>query len=92
MFVKQALKELPRDKIQLATKFGIEESNFSTFQFKINGSPEYVRSCCEASLKRLGVEYIDLYYQQRVDTSIPIEDTVNNFFSSIYYDNVLQVV
>ena len=40
------------------------------------GSPEYVRSCIEASLKRLDVEYIDLYYQHRVDTSVPIEDTV----------------
>ncbi|KAE9589638.1 putative perakine reductase [Lupinus albus] len=43
---------------------------------KINGTPEYVRSSCEGSLKRLGTEYIDLYYQHRVDTSIPIEETV----------------
>nr|ACJ85394.1 unknown [Medicago truncatula] len=42
----------------------------------IKGSPEYVRSSCEASLKRLNVEYIDLYYQHRVDTTVPIEDTV----------------
>ncbi|XP_028754616.1 probable aldo-keto reductase 1 [Neltuma alba] len=76
ILVGKALKELPREKIQLATKFGIEEANFSNFQFRVNGTPEYVRSCCEASLKRLGVEYIDLYYQHRVDTSVPIEDTV----------------
>ncbi|XLS96960.1 hypothetical protein HN51_039695 [Arachis hypogaea] len=43
---------------------------------KIKGTPDYVRSCCEASLKRLGVEYIDLYYQHRVDTSVPIEQTM----------------
>lgn len=42
----------------------------------VKGSPEYVRKCCEASLKRLDVDYIDLYYQHRVDTSVSIEDTV----------------
>jgi len=50
----------------------------------VNGSPEYVRSCCEGSLQRLGVSYIDLYYQHRVDTTVPIEDTVSaaiNYFS-----------
>ncbi|WJX85547.1 palmitoyltransferase akr1 [Trifolium repens] len=73
----KALKELPREKIQLATKFGISRGQGSGFTgMTIKGSPEYVRSCCEASLKRLGVEYIDLYYQHRVDTSVPIEDTV----------------
>ncbi len=45
---------------------------------KVNGSPEYVRSCCEASLKRLDVQYIDLYYQHRVDTKVPIEETVSD--------------
>lgn len=39
----------------------------------VKGTPEYVRSCCEASLKRLDVDYIDLYYQHRIDTSLPIE-------------------
>ncbi|KAK4261455.1 hypothetical protein QN277_004448 [Acacia crassicarpa] len=76
ILVGKALKELPREKIQLATKFGIEHIDFSTSQFRVNGTPEYVRSCCETSLKRLGLEYIDLYYQHRVDTSVPIEDTV----------------
>lgn len=70
----QALKQLPREKIQLATKFGIIASE--GFQFKVKGTPEYVRQCCEASLKRLGVDYIDLYYQHRIDSSVPIEDTV----------------
>lgn len=45
----------------------------------VKGSPEYVRKCCEASLKRLDVDYIDLYFQHRVDTSVPIEDTVSNY-------------
>ncbi|KAK7269168.1 hypothetical protein RIF29_21884 [Crotalaria pallida] len=75
-FLDQALKQLPREKIQLATKFGIEKIDLSNNNFKINGTPEYVRSCCEASLKRLGVEYIDLYYQHRVDKTVPIEETV----------------
>lgn len=43
---------------------------------RVKGTPEYVRECCEASLKRLDVDYIDLYYQHRVDQSVPIEDTV----------------
>lgn len=70
----QALKQLPREKIQLATKFGIV--GMKSTEVIVNGTPEYVRSCCEGSLKRLGVEYIDLYYQHRIDTSVPIEDTV----------------
>ncbi|CAK8544765.1 unnamed protein product [Lathyrus sativus] len=73
----KALKQLPRENIQLATKFGIFKGDAPGFtDVSVKGSPEYVRSCCEASLKRLGVEYIDLYYQHRVDTSMPIEDTV----------------
>ncbi|KAL5768258.1 hypothetical protein ACOSP7_014813 [Xanthoceras sorbifolium] len=75
ILVGKALKQLPREKVQLATKFGIVKMD-STSGLVINGTPEYVRSCCEASLKRLDVEYIDLYYQHRVDTSVPIEDTM----------------
>lgn len=71
----QALKQLPRDKVQLATKFGVVK--IENTQVVVNGTPEYVRSCCEASLKRLGVDYIDLYYQHRIDTTVPIEDTVS---------------
>ncbi|KAJ1385142.1 NADP-dependent oxidoreductase domain [Sesbania bispinosa] len=70
----KALKQLPREKIQLATKFGIVKLDFSSVHVK--GTPDYVRSCCEASLKRLDVDYIDLYYQHRVDTTVPIEKTV----------------
>ncbi|KAK4541611.1 hypothetical protein RGQ29_033235 [Quercus rubra] len=70
----KALKQLPREKIQIATKFGVKIIGFP--QMEVNGSPEYVRSSCEASLKRLDVQYIDLYYQHRVDTKVPIEETV----------------
>ena len=78
--VDQALNQLPREKIQLATKFGI--ASFDISNMLVKGTPDYVRSCCEASLKRLDVEYIDLYYQHRVDKSVPIEETVRDFFSS----------
>ncbi|XP_041018550.1 probable aldo-keto reductase 1 [Juglans microcarpa x Juglans regia] len=71
----KALKQLPREKIQIATKFGIKRLLLSS-GMDVDGSPEYVRSCCEASLKRLDVEYIDLYYQHRVDTKVPIEETI----------------
>ncbi|KAJ1385143.1 NADP-dependent oxidoreductase domain [Sesbania bispinosa] len=74
VLVGKALKQLPREKIQLATKFGILRRGLSGIS--INGSPDYVRSSIEASLKRLDVEYIDLYYQHRVDNSVPIEETV----------------
>ncbi|XP_015875381.1 probable aldo-keto reductase 1 [Ziziphus jujuba] len=74
LLVGKALKQLPRQKIQLSTKFGIVGVEGSGIIVK--GTPEYVRSCCEASLKRLDVDYIDLYYQHRIDTSIPIEETM----------------
>ena len=64
-----------RDKVVLATKFGNMRSADGAF-LGISGTPEYVRSCCEASLRRLKVEVIDLYYQHRVDPKTPIEDTV----------------
>jgi len=64
-----------RDRVVLATKFGNERKPDGTF-VGVNGRPEYVRSACEASLRRLGVETIDLYYQHRVDAKVPIEDTV----------------
>ncbi|THG05775.1 probable aldo-keto reductase 1 isoform X1 [Camellia sinensis] len=74
ILVGKALKQLPREKIQLATKFGIVKLDRT--QVVVNGSVQYVRSCCEASLKRLGVDYIDLYYVHRIDTSVPIEETM----------------
>jgi aryl-alcohol dehydrogenase-like predicted oxidoreductase len=64
-----------RDRVVLATKFGNvrdEQGN----NLGIDGSPDYVRRACEASLQRLGVDHIDLYYQHRVDTNVPIEETV----------------
>jgi Predicted oxidoreductases (related to aryl-alcohol dehydrogenases) len=64
-----------RDDVQLATKFGNERLADGT-RLGINGRPDYVRRACDASLQRLGVEYIDLYYQHRVDPSVPIEETV----------------
>ncbi|OMO96355.1 Aldo/keto reductase [Corchorus olitorius] len=75
ILVGKALKQLPREKVQLATKFGVETWDVID-QFTIKGTPEYARTCIEASLKRLDVEYIDLYYLHRVDTTIPIEDTM----------------
>ncbi len=63
-----------RDEVQLATKFSIHDDERGVRT--INGRPENVRACAEASLRRLGVDVIDLYYQHRVDPTVPIEDTV----------------
>jgi aryl-alcohol dehydrogenase-like predicted oxidoreductase len=74
MLVGRFLREIPRGNIVVATKFGFEFADG-----KISGvdsSPENVRRACEASLQRLGIETIDLYYQHRVDPNVPIEDTV----------------
>ena len=73
-FVGAAIKE-HRHRIILATKFGIVRNRKGEF-VGVNGRPDYVRSACEASLKRLEVDVIDLYYQHRVDPDIPIEETV----------------
>ncbi|HKS01783.1 MAG TPA: aldo/keto reductase [Arthrobacter sp.] len=64
-----------RSDVVLATKFGNERREDGSW-VGINGRPEYVRSACDASLQRLGVDHIDLYYQHRVDKTVPIEDTV----------------
>jgi len=64
-----------RNQVVLATKFGNQRSPDGQF-LGVNGKPEYVRRSCDASLKRLGVEMIDLYYQHRVDPTVPIEETV----------------
>jgi aryl-alcohol dehydrogenase-like predicted oxidoreductase len=63
-----------RDEVVLATKFGVERSEDGS-RGGINGSPDYVRKACDASLKRLGVDHIDLYYQHRVDAGVPVEET-----------------
>jgi aryl-alcohol dehydrogenase-like predicted oxidoreductase len=65
-----------RDKVVLATKFGIVRDPANPAVRGVNGKPDYIRRSCEGSLKRLGVETIDLYYQHRVDRSTPIEETV----------------
>lgn len=72
--VGRALKG-KRDKVVLATKFGNMRGKNGEF-LGISGKPDYVKACCDASLKRLGVETIDLYYQHRVDSETPIEETV----------------
>ena len=64
-----------REQIVLATKFGNQRSEDGSY-LGINGTPDYVRQACDASLRRLGVEHIDLYYQHRVDLKTPIEETV----------------
>ena len=64
-----------RDRVVLATKFGVVRSAEDPTVRGFNGKPEYVKSACDASLKRLGVDHIDLYYQHRVDAEVPIEDT-----------------
>ena len=72
MLLSQVLRH-HRDAVVLATKFGNVRRIDGAF-LGINGSPEYVRAACDMSLKRLGVDHIDLYYQHRVDTEVPIED------------------
>jgi aryl-alcohol dehydrogenase-like predicted oxidoreductase len=64
-----------RDEVQLSTKFGNERNPDGSW-VGINGTPEYVRTACDASLQRLGVDHIDLYFQHRVDPKVPIEETV----------------
>jgi aryl-alcohol dehydrogenase-like predicted oxidoreductase len=64
-----------RDRVVLATKFAIMRGPEGQW-LGVNGRPEYVRACCDGSLKRLGIDHIDLYYQHRVDPDVPIEETV----------------
>src|SRR5215469_1697965 len=68
------LREIPRDRVVIATKFGFRIGPGGTRS--VDSSPENVARACEGSLKRLGIETIDLYYQHRVDPKVPIEDTV----------------
>jgi aryl-alcohol dehydrogenase-like predicted oxidoreductase len=80
--VGKALRGI-RDRVFLATKFGIVRSKSNPALRGVNGSPEYVRTACDASLKRLGVDVIDLYYQHRVDPNTPIEETVGALASLV---------
>jgi aryl-alcohol dehydrogenase-like predicted oxidoreductase len=74
MLVGKAIADR-RDKVILATKFGMHRNKQGDF-LGLNSKPDYIRSACDASLKRLGLDYIDLYYQHRVDPEVPIEETV----------------
>ncbi len=77
-----------RDKVFLATKFGNVRGAKGEF-LGVSGKPDYVKQACEASLKRLGVEVIDLYYQHRVDTEVPIEETVGAMADLVKQGKVL---
>ncbi|MED4217162.1 aldo/keto reductase [Priestia megaterium] len=72
--VGQAIKDR-RDQVIIATKFGNVRGEDGSF-LGVNGHPDYVKQSCDASLSRLGVDYIDLYYQHRVDPNVPIEETI----------------
>lgn len=73
--VGQAIRDR-RDRVIVATKFGNARGEDGSF-LGVSGKPEYVRQACDASLQRLGVDVIDLYYQHRVDPTVPIEDTIS---------------
>jgi aryl-alcohol dehydrogenase-like predicted oxidoreductase len=77
-----------REQVILATKFGIERNPDDGQIRGVNGRPSYVRSACEASLRRLQVDVIDLYYQHRVDPQVPIEDTVGAMAELVKAGNV----
>ena len=70
-----------RERVELATKFAV---SFAEGKMQVRGEPAYVRAACEASLKRLDVDCIDLYYQHRIDTRVPIEVTVG----SLYHNSI----
>lgn len=75
LLLSKALAAAGRERITLATKFGVVRGEDGSFQ-GVRGDAAYVKACCDASLKRLGTDYIDLYYQHRVDPKTPIEETV----------------
>lgn len=86
-FVGQALGSR-RDRITLASKFGILTVPLAGLPRGVNGSPAYVRRACEASLRRLGTDVIDLYYLHRIDANVPIEDTVGAMAELVRQGNV----
>ncbi len=87
ILVGMAIRAL-RAKVFLATKFGIVRDKANPAVRGVSGRPEYVRQSCDASLKRLGVETIDLYYQHRVDPSIPIQETVGAMAALVHAGKV----
>jgi aryl-alcohol dehydrogenase-like predicted oxidoreductase len=80
-----------RDKLVIATKFGIVRDPANPNARGVNGRPEYVRKSCEASLKRLGIDVIDLYYQHRVDPDTPIEETVGAMAALVQEGNIRHI-
>jgi aryl-alcohol dehydrogenase-like predicted oxidoreductase len=72
--IREALVGHPRDQVVIATKCGFER--LGDYKYQINGTPEHIKKACDASLKRLGVEKIDLYYLHRADRKVPIEESV----------------
>lgn len=84
----QALKGGMREKVQIATKFGVIHKDGNV---EIHGEPEYVRGACEASLMRLDIDCIDLYFAHRIDIRIPIEVTVSTFarITLLKYDDCI---
>ena len=89
ILVGKAIKA-KRNQVVLATKFGIVRSGDQA-SLSINGRPEYVRTACDASLKRLAIDHIDLYYQHRVDADVPIEDTVGAMSDLVAAGKVLYI-
>ncbi|KAM7461342.1 hypothetical protein LguiA_029463 [Lonicera macranthoides] len=85
ILIRKALKGGFREKVQLATKFGISRKDGAT---TVCGDPAYVRSCCEASLKRLEIDCIDLYYAHRIDTRVPIEVTMGELKKLVEEENL----
>src|SRR5215210_3836771 len=79
-----------RDQVILATKFGNERGEDGSF-LGVNGRPEYVRKSCDGSLQRLGIDHIDLYYQHRVDRTVPIEETVGAMADLVREGKVLHL-
>lgn len=79
-----------RDEVVLATKFGVIRGDDASFR-GVSGKPEYVKQACDASLRRLGIDHIDLYYQHRVDPQVPIEDTVGAMAELVQAGKVLHL-
>jgi aryl-alcohol dehydrogenase-like predicted oxidoreductase len=80
-----------RERVVLATKFGIVRDPKNPLARGVSGRPEYVRQSCEGSLRRLGVDHVDLYYQHRVDPAVPIEDTVGAMAELVKQGKVRQL-
>ncbi len=90
LLLSKAIKASGREKIIVATKFGIVRDPNGQI-VATNGKPDYVKQCCEDSLQRLGIEQIDLYYQHRVDRSVPIEETVGAMADLVKEGKVAQL-